>query len=419
MPKRVRLSEKILREAIPAEGRDYQVFDDDIRGFAVCIYRGGGRAFTFDYRHAGRQRRMTFARWPEWSVSAARDRARELRRDVDLGRDPLGERDQTREAPRVQDLIDRYIREHVARLSAMNAADQKSMLAKLVAPHWGRKLVTEITKADVDKLLAKIAEGRARPHKARPNNRARKLQPSRPTPVRANRVGEVLRKMFNLAIDWGMRPDNPANGFYRRVENPRERFLTKDEIDRLAMALDADPDQRAAGIIRICMLTGARVGEVRQARFEQFNLEMGIWSKPAATTKQRKVHRVPISEDVAAIVRQRQLLVPKGNPWVFPGDVVGQPVQEIRRFWRRIQTAAGIEDARIHDLRHTFASLLVSGGASLEMIGKLLGHTQMQTTLRYAHLIDAPLRAGLDAVASAVRPRLTVVSDQTTDRESA
>ena len=128
---------------------------------------------------------------------------------------------------------------------------------------------------------------------------------------------------------------------------------------------------------------------------------------------------MPISEDVAAIVRQRQLLVSKGNPWLFPGDVPGQPVKEIRRFWMRIRKTAQIEDVRIHDLRHTFASLLVSGGASLEMIGKLLGHTQMQTTQRYAHLLDAPLRAGLDAVASAVRPRLKVVRDQNPDRKSA
>lgn len=419
MPKRVRLTEKVLRDAIPVEGRDYQIFDDDIRGFAACIYLGGGRAFTFDYRYAGRQRRMTFARWPEWSVSAARNRASELRRDVDLGRDPLAERDLIREAPRMQDLIDRYLREHVVRLAPVSVADQKSMMEKMIAPHWGRKLVTEITRSDVEKLLAKVAEGRARPHKAKPNNRARKLQGAKPTPVRANRVGEVLRKMFNLAIDWGMREDNPANGFYRRPETPRERFLTIEEIDRLAAALDADEDQRAAGIIRICMLTGARVGEVRQARFEQFNLEQGIWTKPAATTKQRKLHRVPISEDVAAIVRQRRLLVPKRSPWLFPGDVPGQPVKEIRRFWMRVQKAAQIEDARIHDLRHTFASLLVSGGASLEMIGKLLGHTQMQTTLRYAHLYDAPLRAGLDAVASMVRPKLTVVPKPDADRKSA
>lgn len=409
MAKRERLTEKLMRDAIPLEDRDYQIFDDQIRGLAARINRSGARAFTLDYRYAGRQRRMTIGRWPEWSVTAARERAKELRREIDLGEDPLAQRDDIRVAPRIVDLIERYLSEHCAKLAPTNASDQASMMNKLVAPRWGQRLVTEITKADVDRLLAKIAQGRARPHKAKPNNRARKLQPARPTPIRANRVGEALRKMFNLAVEWGMRDDNPASSFYRRTENARERFLTKDEINRLAAALDADEDQRAAGIIRICMLTGARVGEVRQARFEQFNLDLGIWAKPAATTKQRKIHRVPISDDVATLVRQRKLMVPHGNPWLFPGDVPGQPVKEIRRFWRRVLAAANIDDARIHDLRHTFASLLVSGGASLEMIGKLLGHTQMQTTQRYAHLLDAPLRAGLDAVADAVRPKLKVV----------
>ena len=167
------------------------------------------------------------------------------------------------------------------------------------------------------------------------------------------------------------------------------------------------------------MVTGSRVGEVRQARFEQFNLELGSWSKPAATTKQRKIHRIPISAEVAAIVRQRQLLVPKGNPWLFPGDVPGQPIKEIRRFWINVQKDAKLPDVRIHDLRHTFASLLVSGGASLEMIGKLLGHSQMQTTQRYAHLMDSPLRAGVDTVASLLRPRPRLVHDADQEKKTA
>ena len=100
--------------------------------------------------------------------------------------------------------------------------------------------------------------------------------------------------------------------------------------------------RRAADIIRLCMLTGARVGEVRQARFEHFNLEHLSWSKPASMTKQRKVHRLPISEEAAAIVRQRQLLVPRGCQLLFPGDVPGQPVKEIRRFWSNIQKQVGI-----------------------------------------------------------------------------
>jgi integrase len=159
------------------------------------------------------------------------------------------------------------------------------------------------------------------------------------------------------------------------------------------------------------MLTGARVGEVRQARFEDFNLEHLSWTKPATTTKQRRVHRVPISDEAAAIVRQCRLAVVSGSSWLFPGDTPGQPVQEIRRFWARIQNEVGIPDVHIHDLRHTFASLLVSGGASLEMIGKLLGHSQMQTTQRYAHLMDSPLRAGVDAVAKAFKPKPQLVHD--------
>jgi len=419
MVKRLRLNEKNVREAPPLEGKDYQIFDSEVRGFAICIYRSGNRAFTIDYRSAGRQRRMTIGRWPEWSTKAAREHAKELRREIDAGADPLGNREQGREAPRFEDLIERYIAEHLPHLAPHNASDQKSMLHKLVAPHWGKKLVTDITPYDVEKLLTKIAAGRARPSKAKPNNRARKLQGPKPTPIRANRTGEVLRKMFTLAIGWGWCERNPASGFRRRIENARERFLSKNEIAKLAEALDAAEDQRAATIIRMCLLTGARVGEVRQAQFEQFNLELLSWSKPASTTKQRKVHRLPISAEVAAIVRQRQLVVPKGCPWLFPGDVPGQPVVEIRRFWRTIQREAGLEGVHIHDLRHTFASLLVSGGASLEMIGKLLGHSQIQTTQRYAHLMDSPLRAGVDAVAHAFHPRPKLVHDADAEQAGA
>jgi integrase len=408
---RLRLNEKSVREAQPAKGRDYQIFDTEVRGFSIRILRSGNRTFVIDYRHAGAQRRMAIGRWPEWSVTAARERAKELRREIDAGHDPLGARGELREAPRINDMIDRYMDEHLPHLAKTNASDQRSMLTKLVAPHWGNKLVSEITPHDVAKLLNIIAKGRARPSKEKPNNRARKLQGSKPTPIRSNRTGEVLRKMFTLAISWGWRTDNPASGFRKRLENARERFLSQDEIARLAEALDAAEDQRAAGIIRMCLLTGSRVGEVRQARFEQFNLELGSWSKPATTTKQRKIHRIPISAEVAAIVRQRQLVVPRGNPWLFPGDVPGQPVKEIRRFWTHMQKEANLPEVRIHDLRHTFASLLVSGGSSLEMIGKLLGHSQMQTTQRYAHLMDSPLRAGVDAVASMLRPRPKIVHD--------
>lgn len=416
MRNRLKLNEKEVRDLEADKGRDYQVFDSEITGFAIRVYRSGNKAFTLDYRINGRQRRYKLGAWPEWSTTAARERAKEIRRQIDEGVDPLCIRATERTAPKFSDMIDRYIEEHLPRLAPRNASDQISILRKMVEPEWGNWLVTDITKQDVERFLNKVAEGRPRPSKLKPNNRARKLQGWKPTPIRANRVGQLLRKMFNLAVSWEWREDNPAAGFRMRIENSRERFLSHEELARLATALDFAEDQRAAGVIRMCMLTGSRVGEVRTARFEHFNLDYGSWAKPAATTKQRKIHRIPISEDVATIVRQRKLVVPSGSPWLFPGDTPGQPVQEIRRFWKNMQREADLPDVRIHDLRHTFASLLVSGGASLEMVGRLLGHTQMSTTQRYAHFMDSPLRAGVDAVAQAFRPRPVLVHDKKIDR---
>ena len=298
------------------------------------------------------------------------------------------------------------------------------MLKTLVLPEWRSRKVTDITPTDVDRLLTKIAAGRPRVMKksvkpAKPTRmyKSKKAKPKplpnayKPTPIRANRVGEVLHKMFSLAVVWKMRTDNPATSFRKRPETARERFLSFDEIQRLADALCADTDQRAAGIIRLCMLTGARCGEARTATFDQFNLDLAIWTKQAAYTKQRRVHRVPISHEAVALIRLRGDAVPKGCPFLFPGDVPGQPVVDLKRFWERMRVQAEIPDVRIHDLRHTFASLLVSGGASLEVIGRLLGHTQVGTTQRYAHLIDSPLRAGVNAVGEMLKPRLRLVGE--------
>jgi integrase len=402
--------------------RKYVLFDEDCPGFGLCVFESGRKGFVLIYRAAGRQRRFTIGTWPSWSVTAARDEAKRLKRDIDRGEDPMDVRTSARHAPTVEELVERYIDEHLPKLSASSSKDQASMLKTLVLSEWRTRKVTDITPTDVDRLLTKIAAGRPRvwkksvkPTKAPRAFKSKRTKPTpppkafRPTPVRANRVGEMLRKMFTLAVQWKMRTDNPATAFRKRPETARERFLSFDEIQRLADALCADPDQRAAGIIRLCMLTGARLGESRAATFDQFNLDLAIWTKQAAYTKQRRVHRVPISHEAVALIRLRRNAVPKGCPFLFPGDVPGQPVVDLKRFWERMRAQADIPDVRIHDLRHTFASLLVSGGASLEMIGRLLGHTQIGTTQRYAHLIDSPLRAGVNAVGEMLKPRLKVV----------
>lgn len=417
------LTERVVKAA-EIGSRKYVLFDEDCPGFGLCVFESGRKGFVLIYRAAGRQRRFTIGTWPSWSVTAARDEAKRLKRDIDRGEDPMDVRTNARHAPTVEELVERFIDEHLPKLSASSSKDQASMLKTLVLPDWRTRKVTDITPTDVDRLLTKIAAGRPRvwkkavkPTKTPRAFKSKRTKPTpppkafKPTPVRANRVGEVLRKMFSLSVIWKMRTNNPATGFRKRPETARERFLSFEEIQRLADALCADPDQRAAGIIRLCMLTGARCGEARTATFDQFNLDLAIWTKQAAYTKQRRVHRVPISHEAVALIRLRRDAVPNGCPFLFPGDVPCQPVVDLKRFWERMRVQADIPDVRIHDLRHTFASLLVSGGASLEMIGRLLGHTQIGTTQRYAHLIDSPLRAGVNAVGEMLKPRLRVVGE--------
>jgi hypothetical protein len=254
-----RLTERIVKAA-EIGTRKYVVFDDDCPGFGLCVYESGRKGFVLIYRMGGQQKRFTIGTWPAWSVIAARDEAKALKREIDRGEDPLDARKAHRTAPTVKELAERYIEEHLPKLAKTNASDQISMLQKLVLPEWKGRMVADITPTDVDRLLTKISAGRARPAKLTPTQKRRKaLAPPKPTPVRANRAGEMLRKMFNLAVQWKMRPDNPAFAFRKRPETARDRFLTFDEIERLANALAVDEDQRAASIIRLCMLTGARL----------------------------------------------------------------------------------------------------------------------------------------------------------------
>lgn len=415
------LTERNIK-AFPPEPKNIIVSDDDVVGFGIRITPAGAKAFVLSYNIHGRARRITIGSWPDWSVTAARERAKELKREIDQGNDPLSARDEARSAPTVRDLIDRYIAEHVPKLAARSGSDQISILRKFVEPVWGARKVGDITQEDVDWLLAEVAKGRPRSHHARGRTKAkregRKQTGTKPSPIRSNRVGEVIRKMFNLAIRWRMRTDNPAHGFTRVPEQPRERYLSKDEMERLTRVISEHPNRRAADVIRLLMLTGARRGEVLNARWEQFDLEIAVWVKPAATTKQRRLHRTPLSGAAVALLRTIRAQVPSDCPWVFPGDAEGKPLIEIKRFWDDVRKQANLPDFRIHDLRHTFASLLVSGGMSLPMIGKLLGHTQVQTTLRYAHLFDDPLRAGLDHVGDMLRPKLRLINGGDADPQA-
>lgn len=251
-----------------------------ISGTATGTDRYGQRLFG----------RPTSALGPDRSWAAIRYRPQRVR-DSLARLAPKGRSLRRRRLFQVGELIERYLEEHAAQLAPRSAVDQAVMLRRLVEPHWKNRLVADIDARDVERVLTVIAAGRSRPAKDQPKGKRRKaLAPSRPTPIHANRVDEVLRNMFNLSVQWKMRTDNPAASFRRRLEVEPDRFLSTDELARLAETLGSAEDRRGASIIRMCMLTGARLGEVMTARFEHFDLQRGTWIKSAADTKQCRIH---------------------------------------------------------------------------------------------------------------------------------
>jgi integrase len=207
-----------------------------------------------------------------------------------------------------------------------------------------------------------------------------------------------MSRMFNLAIRWGMRADNPAKGVEREPEEKRERYLSPAEIVRLAEALLSRPGP-SANAVRLLLLTGARRGEVLGAKWEQFDLEAGIWTKPAAITKQAKLHRVPLSAPARQLLAEMAAV--ESSPFLFPG-ANGEPQRDLNKFWASICRDARLDGVRVHDLRHTYASVLASSGIGLHVIGGLLGHSQPQTTARYSHLLDDPLRAATERAGAVI-----------------
>jgi integrase len=362
-------------------------YDSEVPGFGVRVTANGVKAFVYNYRTlGGRDRRFTIGRWPDWSVTDARREARRLSHIVDEGGDPQGDLENLREAPTVADLLDRFEAEHLTRRRASTARDYRSAIAKYIRPHFKNTKVADVTPEDCDKLHRKItAAGKLR---------------------RANTVAAILSKAFSLAIRWKMRSDNPCKGIDKNNEVTRRRYLSGDELQRLTAALAKHPDKRSADALRMLLLTGARRGEVLSMRWADVDLETGTWSKPASSTKQKEDHIVPLSAPARQLlseIEQQQTAKHKAlGEFVFPGAGGTGHVVEIKRGWRQLCKTAGISDLHIHDLRHSFASQLASGGANLPLIGALLGHSNPTTTSRYSHLFQDPQRAAVEKVGAII-----------------
>jgi integrase len=371
---------------LPAPERGNKVsYDDAVKGFGCRVTAAGARAFILNYRRKldGRERRITIGSFPDWTTTAAREEAKRLKRAIDGGADPIGEHEASRAAATIADLCARFAQDYIPRKRASTQCDYRQQIAADILPAIGGMKVAAVTHADLDALHRKI---------------------SARAPTHANRVLALLSRMFSLAIRWGWRIDNPVRGVERNQEHKRHRYLSATELTRLSAALAKLRDQGAANAVRLLLLTGARRGELLAARWADVDLEAGVWVKPAASTKQAALHRVPLSEAACRLLAEMREQMDGDSEWLFPARRGGHRT-DIDDAWGELRKAAAIPDVRTHDLRHTYASVLASAGLSLPVIGALLGHSTPTTTHRYAHLLDDPLRAATERASAIINGR--------------
>jgi integrase len=388
-----RLTDVGTPSKLPVPAKGSKIYYDaegksGVRGFGVRVTANGHRAYVLSYwTKGGRQRRITIGDCGNWTVGAARIEARRLKNEIDRGADPLGDIEEARSAPTLAELCDRFVAEYLPRNRPGTALNYSILLDRYIRPHFGNHAkVAEVQFEHIDALHRKITRAGH--------------------PYAANRTVAVLSRMFSLAVRWRMADSNPCKGIERNPENKRKRYLSGDELTRLTTALAAYADQDVANIFRLLLLTGARRGEVLAARWSDIDLGQGIWSKPGSTTKTKTDHVVPLSAPARQLlseIRERQTATRRVLPeFVFPGGGSSGHIMSVKKAWATLCKSAGIRGLRIHDLRHSFASQLASGGASLPLIGALLGHTQPSTTARYAHLFQDPQRAAVEKVAAIV-----------------
>jgi integrase len=422
---------KLLKDAIPNSG-SVIVWDKGKRGFGLRLTAGGVASFILNYRDAeGRERRFTIGRWgdneDEYTADAAYFKAGELRKAIKTGADPFELRKakavvETHDERTLNDAAKDYLEEYAAVEKRRSSyRNDRNMLQNVVLPRLGTMPLSQIRKKNMEELRNTL----------------------KGTPYLANRVLSLLSTIFNRVIaqdaDAAEHYDgeeqvrwitvNPAST--KRLERFKERkrkvWLSVEQLDALKKAIDEYPSQDIANIIRLQLLTGSRIGEVLSAEWSEFDLKRGIWNKPALKTKQDEDEYLALGSRTVELVK-KMAESKNGSPYLFPGNVKSPDGKKTHRgyikwAWMQICKAAGLAEEykvrgkgkykdkefsrwrplyRTHDLRHTFASHLVSNGESLPTIGKLVGHKNSKTTERYAHLAENAQKKAADHFAEIV-----------------
>lgn len=348
-----KLTKRIVDRAVPAD-REYTVWDSEVSGFGLRVYPTGRKVYVLKYRvnggRSGTIRKPVVGTHGDLTVDQARGIARDWAAEIRRGNDPSADRQRDRAAPKMTDLFIRYLEEHARpHKKPASVANDERIIDKRLKPAFGRRKVAEVTRAHISEFHRSLAE----------------------TPYEANRALALLSKMFNLAELWDMRPDgsNPCRHVRKYREEKRERFLSQQELARLGAALGsantgeiltnkgAAVSRFAIAAIRLLVFTGARRGEILTLRWEYVNFDAARLELPDSKTGAKFVHLPP-----PALAVLRDLEPVEGNPFVIVGGKPGAHLINIRDAWHAIREAAKLDGLRIHDLRHSFASVGAAGG---------------------------------------------------------
>ncbi len=379
MPKRSELKlTKRTVDALETDGKDAVFWDRELAGFGARVHATGRKTWVVQSRGPSGPKRVTLGRHGELTVEEARKRAALLIDRIKRGEEPVGE--PLEAEPTVAGLAERFMRTHVEKhLKPASVAAYRTVLEGHILPALGGMALDEVGGAEVTALHHRL----------------------RDTPARANATVHLLSRMYVLAEAWELVPPgrNPCLSVRRYRTRARERFLTPEEYRRLGRALEQAETEDgtwppAVAAIRLLVLTGCRRGEILSLRWDDVDRTAGDLRLRDAKAGPRMV---PLTKPVLGILDA----IPRSgdNPWVIAGQRPGKRLTGLHHYWRPVRERAGLADVRLHDLRHSYASRALALGESLYTIGKLLGHTSVATSARYAHLMreaerEAAVRVG-------------------------
>ncbi len=369
-------------DALSVDTGDAVFWDRELRGFGVRVHSSGRKAYVVQTRGpGGRLKRVTLGRHGEMTSDAARRRAAEAIDRIRQGLEPFPA--PPAPDPTVAELAARFMEMHVAKnCKPGTAVTFRQAVERHILPALGGLKVSEVERPHVADLHLAM----------------------RDTPSHANMTVDVLARMLRLAEAWGMTPPrrNPCSSVRRYRVKGRERFLSPEEYRSLGRVLaeaEAGGTCLPSGIaaIRLLALTGCRKSEILGLRWDDIDRTAGEIRIRDGKTGPRRVPLTPAVERVLAGIKRVE-----GSPWVMPGQGPGDHFKSIDNLWQRVRSLAGLEDVRIHDLRHSYASRALATGESLPMIGRLLGHGKVKTTARYAHLARDTERASAAKVGGSI-----------------